>query len=152
MPRNPQVTYTFTMNDQSAELSNVSVYTAVPEDLVGGLSAAASDFMLAVNDVTLGLVTKEASGEVHKISNTRIGAGNREDKMLVNYQDNISLNLYSFELPTRDNTLAPNAGTDYYNLAAAPWANFKTKTEAFLVSPEGNAITVISVKLVGRNI
>jgi len=152
MPRNPQVTYGFSMQDQSAETGRVQVYTAVPEDLVGGLSTAMSDFMLAVNDVTLGTVTKEQSGEVNKLSNVRIGAGNREDKMLVSYQDNVTLALYDFELPTRDNTLAVVAGTDYYNLAIAPWANFKTKTEAALVSPDGNAITVVSVKLVGRNI
>ncbi len=99
MPRNPQITYGFSMQDQSAETGRVQVYTDVPEDLVGGLSVAMSDFMLAVNAVTLGTVTKEQSGEVNKLSNVRIGAGNREDKMAVNYQDNVTRALvYAGEL------------------------------------------------------
>lgn len=152
MPRNPQIAFNVSMQDQSAETGRFTVNTAIPEDLVAGLSTAAVDFMTAVGDVTLGLVVQEGALETKKLSNVRIGAGNREDKMMATYQDNVTLALYQVELPTRDNTLAVVPGTDYYNLAVAPWANFKTKFEAFVVSPDGNAVTLISVKLVGRNV
>lgn len=151
MPRNPQFSFNVSMNDQSAEIGRFSVNTAVPEDMTS-LSTEAVDFMLAVNDVTVGLVTQESALSAKKLSNTRIGAGNREDKMMCTYQDNTSLAIYQIDLPTRDNTLATVAGTDYYPLTVAPWINFKTKFEAFVVSPDGNAVTLLSVKLVGRNV
>lgn len=151
MPRNPQFSFNVSMVDQSAEIGRFSVNTLAPEDM-NALSAEATDFMLAVNDVTVGLVTQESALSVKKLTNTRIGSGNREDKMMATYQDNTTLAVYQIDLPTRDNTLATVAGTDYYNLTIAPWANFKTKFEAFVVSPDGNAVTLLSVKLVGRNV
>lgn len=151
MASNPQIQFGVTMMDYSAEPGTFTLYTAVPEDLVGGLSVAMVDLMTAIGDVTLGLVKKETSSEVKKLTNLRIGSGNREDKIEIAYQDNTTLELFQVDLPTRDNTLLPVAGTDFYPIATAPWANLKTKFEAGAVSPNGNPVTVISFRLVGRN-
>lgn len=151
MASNPQIQFGVTMRDYSAEPSTFTLYTAAPEDLVAGLSVAMVDLMTAIGDVTLGLVTNEKASEVKKLTNVRIGSGNREDKIEIAYQDNTTLELFQVDLPTRDNTLLPVAGTDFYPIGAAPWANLKTKFEAGAVSPNGNAVTVISFRLVGRN-
>lgn len=151
MASNPQIQFGVTMMDYSAEPGTFTLYTAAPEDLVGGLSVAMVDLMTAIGDVTLGLVKKETSSEVKKLTNVRIGSGNREDKIEVAYQDNTTLELFQVDLPTRDNALLPVAGTDFYPIASAPWSNLKTKFEAGAVSPNGNAVTVISFRLVGRN-
>lgn len=151
MASNPQIQFGVTMRDYSAEPSTFTLYTAAPEDLVAGLSTPMVDLMTAIGDVTLGLVTKETASEVKKLTNVRIGSGNREDKIEVSYQDNTTLELFQTDLPTRDNTLLPVAGTDFYPIGTAPWANLKTKWEAGAVSPNGNAVTVISFRLVGRN-
>lgn len=151
MASNPQIQFNVTMQDYSAEPGNFTLYTAAPEDLVAGLSVAMVALMLAINDVTLGLVAKERSSEMLKLTNVKIGAGNREDKIEIAYQDNTTLELFQVDLPTRDNTLLPVAGTDFYPIGAAPWANLKTRFEAGAVSPNGNPVTVISFRLVGRN-
>lgn len=151
MPRNPQISFNVGMRDQSSEIGTFSFLTAVAEDLDAGLSTEMTDLLLAVNDVTLGLVTTEKSVQAKKLSNAKIGAGNREDKIEINYQDNVTLTPYQVELPTRDNTLATSPGLDTYPIGSAPWANFKTKFEAAVVSPDGNPVTVLSFRLVGRN-
>lgn len=151
MPRNPQIEFNVSMQDQSAEPGTFTFLTATPEDLVGGLSTAMVDLMTAVGDVTLGTVKREGVVERKKLSNVKIGAGNREDKIEINYQDNVTLTLYQVDLPTRDNTLATTPGLDTYPIGSAPWANLKTKFEAATVSPDGNPVTVISFRLVGRN-
>jgi len=151
MARNPQIEFNVSMQDQSAEPGSFTVYTAIPEDLVGGLSTEMVDLMTAVGDVTLGTVKRMRAAEVKKLSNVKIGAGNREDKIEISYQDNTTLEIFQVDLPTRDNTLATTPGLDTYPIASAPWANLKTKFEAAVVSPNGNAVTVLFFKLVGRN-
>lgn len=74
----------------------------------------------------------------------------RELGLMVSYQDNTTGKKYHFVIPGPDTSkLTP--GTDNINPADSDWVALKAALEADIVSPDGNAITVIGGKLVGRN-
>lgn len=75
----------------------------------------------------------------------------RENKWLVSYEDDVLFNRHSIEIPCAD-TQFLTAGTDLADLTATEMAAFVTAFEAYAKSPQGNAVTVLSIKHVGRNI
>lgn len=76
----------------------------------------------------------------------------REMKWLVTYVDNVTSQAYRLEIPTADlDELTLN--TDLLDLTAAGAGDtFKAAFEAIVNSPDGNAVTMISAKFVGRNL
>lgn len=74
----------------------------------------------------------------------------RERKAQVSYRDTVSGKLYRFEIPTFS-MVGVNQGSDQIDLTQADWAAFVSAFEADFVSPEGNAVEVVSAKHVGRS-
>jgi len=77
----------------------------------------------------------------------------RELKWLITYKDNVNSKEYQHELPCptlNANTLSGNPDNDA-NLSYVDWITFKTNYEAVVKSPDGNAVTLQRVRLVGRN-
>lgn len=76
----------------------------------------------------------------------------RENKWLVSYIDPTNNGKAGkFEIPCADLTLV-TANTDKMDLAAGAGLTLKTEVELSVESPAGNAITVTSVRFVGRKL
>jgi len=75
----------------------------------------------------------------------------REMALLVSYQDNVNGKKYTFSIPGPKWDLIGQAGTDIIDPANVLWLAAKTAIQTFMVSPDGNAITVVAGRLVGRN-
>lgn len=152
MAINPAFGVTVSMRDRSGEPTSWSVNTTEAR-LADG--AAGSEFIalgLATISLINGTVTRQNFTTTHRVSNAKFAAaGQREEKFLVSYEDQVTLVPYSFELPCRDTTLIPPANTDEYDLSLAPFAAYVTALEAFAVSPDGNTINVTSIRLMGKN-
>lgn len=152
MARNPQYGINVTMVDRSAEKASFTINTA---DLtaVDPIPAAVTTFFTQLANVCDGLVVGFNAFGSRKANNSRNSiAGQREDRWLITYQDDVTLALYQTELPCRKNTVVPPEGTDDVVITAAPWADFVTAYEALMRSPDGNAVTVIKITLMGRNV
>jgi len=154
MARNPTIDYSLTYVDQSGEKSTTGFQITAPVDLTAWPDTDYAALEAAIAGVTNGLLTARRSGETMNVSNAKVGpaGANREDKILITMQDDTTLVPYSFTLPCRDNTLNPVSGTDYYNLSVTPWSTLKSAVELVWRSPDGNAGTMESAKLVGRNV
>jgi len=151
MPRNPTIGVTFSRVDRSGEPSGYSLHTATMESM-GTESLELIAWNTAVDTVVDGLAVKRSAIETKKLSNeSHSTAGNREEKWLCSYSDNVNLAIYQFELPMRKSTVLPPVNTDLVDLTAVPWVAFKTAFEAFASSPDGNPITLVSVQLMGKN-
>jgi hypothetical protein len=78
------------------------------------------------------------------------GQGNREDKLELRYTDNVTFTIYTMEVPCRQGDLTTSEGSDL--LPTDDWAATKTAFEAVVRSPDGNAVTLQSVRIIGRNV
>lgn len=74
----------------------------------------------------------------------------RELGIMVSYSDNVTAKKYHFVIPGPAEGLLV-AGTDNVDPANADWIAFKSAFETDVLSEAGNAVTVLSGKLVGRN-
>lgn len=75
----------------------------------------------------------------------------RELKWLITYSDDVTGDLQQIEVATPDlSLLVP--GSDVLDLASTEGAAFVTAFETFARSKDGNAVTVVGGRLVGRNI
>jgi hypothetical protein len=77
----------------------------------------------------------------------------RETKYLVLYQDNVTLDIFRCEVPCANLSLLANH-SEFLDITTAlsPGKVFKDDFEGFVVSEEGNPITVLSVQAVGRDL
>lgn len=75
----------------------------------------------------------------------------RELGLLIEYQDNVTTGKYRITIPGPDWATIGLQGTDLVNTDAADWVTLRTALQTVAVSPLGNAITVLSGRLVGRN-
>lgn len=151
MPRNPTIEVTFSRVDRSGEYSGFSLHTATVQDMANE-SLELIAWNTAVGTVCDGEAVKRSAISTKKLSNAKYAAaGNREEKWLLFYSDNVTLAIYQTELPMRKSTVLPPINTDMVDLTAVPWVAFKSAFEAFAKSPEGNAVTLVGVQLMGKN-
>ncbi len=154
MAVNPTRSIGETFVDHSGELGRFSIPIATSDDLATILASA--DWIAwaaALNAVINGTLINISRSEVKRESNAAFSAtGQREEKWLLVYQDNVTIKTYSSELPCRDTSLATVAGTDMVDLTVSPWVAFKTAFETLWVSPDENAVTLLEVRLIGRNV
>jgi hypothetical protein len=77
----------------------------------------------------------------------------RERKFLVIYEDDVTLALYRMEIPCADYALTGlfAGSTDEVILTQTEVAAMIAAFETLAKSPEGNAVTVVSIRGVGRN-
>lgn len=143
----------YTLTDFSRERSTVAFNVLSLADNPTFTSAVAA-WETSLQAVTNGQIyrTDQSTGAI--ISNAAGAAGSaREYKLLLTYEDSVTLQLYTVSVPTFDvSTVTMIAGTDNVDLTIAPMPTFKTNFEALAASPAGNTVTLISARLVGRNI
>lgn len=156
----PTSLVTFTFLDHSGEKSSVAIN--VPA-LTAGNIAATSDGMqfatageLAALIASLSLCTPvQSQGQawVTKSAQTLPGShyAQREIGLMVSYTDNVNGKVYRFTIPGPAWDTIGAENSDEVNSAAAQWTAFKAKAETVMVSPDGNPITIIGGRLVGRN-
>lgn len=148
---NPQTTITVTERDQSGEDGRFQLHVAAPIDM-DTLPALFTNLITAIDtELTLGEFVAYNQNTRRRISNVAEGAGNREDKLLLTYQDNVTLNVYQTELPCRKTTLT-TVGVGSDSVPPATWAATKIAWDAFVQSIDGNATTLLDVEIVGRNV
>ena len=79
----------------------------------------------------------------------------RENKWLVVYQDDVTGKQYRVEIPCArvdtggNGRILPNS--EMANFSSSFWVSFIEQFELAAVSPLGNAVSVVSAKVVGRN-
>lgn len=147
--------------DNSGENSVVTFYlpdvTAANYDDVTGNDVGnnVGALRLALADVTLcnfvrHTVTTEVYPELGELPASPWAQ--RELKLLVQYVDNVTSKRYTVTIPGPDLELLAQAGTDVVdhtsNINAAAFA---TAFEANARSQDGNAISVIGMRIIGRN-
>lgn len=151
MATNPSTKVAITELDQSSEVGKFSIHVAAPIDLdtpdpllVAFVSAIDTELIDGINLSYIQTTTR-------RIQNAGQGTGNREDKLLMTYQDNVTLKIYQIEMPCRKPTLTV-AGANTDSLDPADWSATKTAFEALATSIDGNAVTLLDVEIVGRNV
>jgi len=148
---------TVSVRDYSEEASSCRLHVptidATNHDAV---VTSASALYNAVEDIVDGIVNKYTLiHSVTKISNV-MGSSDvesrRERKMMVQYQDDTTLEVYTVEIPSPNMSLLTYDGrTDKILLAdTGAMAAFVTAMEANAVSPNGNSITIIGAYVTGR--
>ena len=152
MARNPSYTVSATVVDQSGEKGLITINTAAAVDISTGLPTLYSNFLTAVETELLAaglIVTQHTAGSVRRADSALVGFGNREDKVELKYVDTVTFRVYTMELPCRRADLATVPGSDL--IPEATWADTKTAFDAFVRSPDGNAVSLQQVRLIGRN-
>jgi len=148
---------TITINDYSNEKSSFQVNSIV---LTAGNFAAesteAATLVSAVEALTIGDVVKQTLNQI-VLDSPSIPSNvyaQREVKWSVAYQGDVSGKLFNIEIAAPDLTDNLVDNTDLADLASTDWAAFVTAFEAFARSPDDltETVTVISARLVGRNI
>lgn len=148
MARNPQFSLSYSLRDRSRENTGFSLWTLDPLDISGALPAEVTAFETQLALVADGTITSRRSLTSRKASNADIGAGQREDRFLITYEDTVTLAVYTSEIGTRKTSLLTVSGTDYFDKEIAPWSTFRTALQALAVSIDGNPINVLSFHVV----
>lgn len=156
MPLNPQHGGSFTLIDFSNEPSTMSFYfgeiTAVS---IAGFLTEFGAFRDAVDDITIGALAADAwYGDRTKYDATPPADVNaqRERKFLVQFQGASSFSKYTMEVPTADFTGRLIDDTDLVNLANTEIAAFITAFETLCRTIDGEAVEVLQIIGVGRNL
>lgn len=77
----------------------------------------------------------------------------RSRKWAITYEDNVTNKKYSVDVPCAKVTLTMLVGrSDKANLAHADWVSFKSAFETAVRSQEGNTVTILYARLVGRKL
>ena len=154
---------TFSLRDATSEVGRNTVYaalvTAANIDDVAGLI---TDYKTALDAITLGVIASTAENTQTVISNASPTnpAAQREAKLLVTYQDDVTEKRYTTTVPTIDFAqlvFLPEAGDAVAfksaNGASAAMIAFVTAFEALAMSPDdpAHSTTVVGMRFVGRN-
>lgn len=144
-------------NDYNSERSTVQVNaTTLTAANFDAQYAAFVSFYDAIVAITEGLRVGANFGNAYPIvaANTPASSPNaqRERKWLVRYRDGTALKDYQMELPCADLTFLDPNNREYADMSDTDVAAFVTAFEAFVISPDGNAVTVQSIQHVGRNL
>jgi len=151
MARNPDNQITLSTIDQSAEPTGFSIHIASGAVDLATTPAALTAIVTALDTELVDWTPVSYTATIPKrLGNPAVGEGNREDKVELKYTDNVTLKAYTVEVPCRKGDLATNPGSD--TIPDATWATTKTAFEAYAKSPDGNAVTLVRVRIVGRNV
>lgn len=148
---------TFQFTDYSNEKSTVTVnslaLSAANFDARETLRVALSS---ALNNLSIGVLSRQAVNDIRDDSPgiPTNPFAQREMKWLVSYVGATSGKVFQMEIPAPSLTdnLQPNS--DEADLTSTDWAAFVTAFEAYAIAPDttSEAVTVLSARLVGRNI
>lgn len=146
--------------DMSAETGTFSFY--LPAIAGDGSNYAA---ILAARDAFLTVLDASFDGQIkeHKlyvdltrVSNVKPSDGDREEKIEIRYQDDTTIKIHNMTIPCRDKANWDwEANSDFADLSGGVVTaqdNFVAAFNTNVKSPEGNAVTIISIEKVGRNL
>jgi len=151
MARNPDNKMSFNTLDQSGEPTGFQVHIAAGAIDLSTVPAALTAVVTALDTELVDWTAISYTGNVtRRLSTASVGASNREDKLELKYFDNTTFKPYTVEVPCRKGTLATEVGSDL--IPEATWTATKTAFEAYAKSPDGNAVTLAQVRLIGRNV
>lgn len=142
--RMPFIDYT---NEKST--ASVNVATAILDAAITAVVAAVDG--LVVDGRQLAKLVTETDKDSGIVGPATAAAAQRENKWLVRATDDVNGKMVSFEIPCADVSLL-TAGTDMLALAGTEAAAFVTAAEANILSVDGNAISIVSIQFVGRNL
>jgi len=156
MAFNPRGYAEITYVDFSNEKSRFRVNSAVLN--AGNIAAQITAFgtlITATDAIVLGAKTNTKQIAVDTaysaVLPTDVNA-QRERKWLVRYQDQTNLRIGTTTVPTAEFTGRLIAGTDLADLTDTDIASFVSAFEAYAKSPDGNAVVVLAMVGVGRNL
>jgi len=152
MARNPDNRWTFNTFDQSSEPTSFSVHAASGTMDLSTIPAAVTNLITAIDTELVDWTPIAYNANItRRLSTASVGEGNREDKLEFKYFDNTTFKAYTVEVPCRKGDLATESGSDLIPLAT--WETLtKPAFEAIARSPDGNAVTLAQVRLIGRNV
>lgn len=151
MARNPDNRWVFNTYDQSGEPTSFSVHAASGTMDLSTIPTAVSALITALDAELVDWTPISYNAAIsRRLSTDTVGEGNREDKLELKYFDNTTFKPYTVEVPCRKGGLATETGSDL--IPAATWGDTKTAFEALARSPDGNAVTLAQVRLIGRNV
>lgn len=154
MPNDVPTSYlSQTYTDGSGERSTMSINVLQLADY-STYQGAVTALQTAIAGVTNGQLYQRVSSLIQVVNNANGPVGSfREAKLLLTMEDTVTKRLYTTTLPCYDKTkVTPPAGTDKIDLTAGPGAALKTAIDDFAASPAGNGVTLLSAKVVGRNV
>jgi hypothetical protein len=149
--------FSITFMDNSRELSvtGVNIPTITSGNfgtiLTGGEPAALAAAIKAVSLCTPVQETVSLSPIKYAAVLPSSAYAQRELALRVSYQDNTTLSKYTFTVPGVDWAVIGLAGTDKVDETNELWTSLVSAFEAGAVSPDGNAVSVLGGRLVGRN-
>lgn len=147
--------YTVSFRDYSNETSRVALHIPV----LNAGNIAAQDALLdalytAIDAVVIGTLELETR-TYEVVRGTGVPPSSKdaqvERKWLVSARDNVTGLPVTFSIPTADSQFVAN-NTDKMDLAGTEGAALVSAIEDVVKSNAGNAITVVEIRLVGRNI
>lgn len=152
MARNPDNKVSLNTLDQSGEPTGFSLHVASGALDFATIPAALTTLVTAIDTELVDWTAISYTGNItRRLSTATVGESNREDKLEFKYFDNVTFKPYTVEVPCRKGTLATEVGSDLIPLAT--WETLtKPAFEAYAKSPDGNAVTLSQVRLIGRNV
>lgn len=151
MARNPDNRWVFNTFDQSSEPTSFSVHAASGAMDLSTIPATLTALVTALDDELVDWTPiSYSASSTRRLSTATSGESNREDKVELKYFDNVTFKPYTTEVGCRKGGLVTESGSDL--IPAATWAGTKTAFEALAKSPDGNAVTLAQVRLIGRNV
>lgn len=146
-----------TQIDYSAEKTTSRFYladVAVDGSNWGAITTARDNILTAIGAVTFNNVAEHVISSPVRLTNASASDENaqRERKLLVAYQDNTTLKQYTVSVGLADVSkfvITPN--TDLVDLTTGGGLSLKSGLDGNALSEAGNAITVLQVRMVGRN-
>lgn len=151
MARNPDNKATFNTIDQSGERSGFSLHVASGTMDLTAIPAAWTALITALDAELVDWTPVNYIANItRKLATVAVGEGNREDKVELKYQDNTTFATYTVEVPCRKGGLATETGSDVIPVATYP--DTITAFNALARSPDGNAVTLLTARIIGRNV
>lgn len=148
--------YTRTLMDYDEENSTVRVNaTALNETNLAAQLVLQSNFGAAINDMSLGsLQTIRYGNEVISNNEAPIETyAQRELKWRVDYRDAVTGDKFHFTIPCANlDLLDPNNRKQAFIGDGGDVDDFVAAAEAYVLSPNGNAIQILQIIAVGRNL
>ncbi|MDW8299796.1 MAG: hypothetical protein RML95_10720 [Anaerolineae bacterium] len=157
MSRNPDELFTISMVDRAGKPCHIE-FRPAPDFLSDALTlqpaenSKAGAFFSALSSLIDGVQLRRSVTRVVKLPHAQCAQnGYRVERWRVTYEDVVTNAAYSFELPCRKSSLQPPRGRKDVNLDEPPFDAFKRAAEQCILSPDGNPIRIVAIRLIGRN-
>lgn len=145
--------FSATYTDYSKEQSTTTINTRALADNTA-YEAAKTNLLNSFGVITNGLLAQTIDSKNDRLSNgfPTDDLAAREKKWLVTYEDTVNFKKFVFTVPTMDDTTVTFIPqTDFADLTIAPMDTVVSDIEAFVASPYGNPVNVLTIERVGRN-